>query len=300
MYHSPLSPSSSASQPNAAKRPGPLTLHKEPTPAASDMPPPHQGSSHPPAPPFSIITEAFPIPFHPDHEDPNPGPIDPFDLTLWRPELDAPVIPRPRDGEFASFILDELGRLGNPDPTSYPSLLLRLRQDTNRAKSCTHAWLRASAVNYRQDYRSESLTTLIRFRNNIAILRSNSSYARRNIADSLSRILSLKSPVPASDHSILHAANDALGAIGEVIIEFEPLLNHLDTTITRSRNKYIGMVDESVWAEAPDAATIAWSDDGEEVTLEASKGSGLVTTRDTSPARIPGHKGVIDISDDEG
>src|ERR1700679_4239349 len=89
------------------------TLHN--TPAAFSNAPlvPNHISPHPPAPPFSIIRVDFPNPLPSGDPDPNPGPIDPFDLTRWRPRHDTSIPPRPRDGEFASFILDKLGGMGN-------------------------------------------------------------------------------------------------------------------------------------------------------------------------------------------
>ena len=91
-------------------------------------------STHLPTPSCSILLDNFPNPRPTLDMLSDTGPVDQYDASLWQPDCTPSIPVRARDGEFEHFILDEQGRLRNPDPTSCLALLQQLKCDTNCVK----------------------------------------------------------------------------------------------------------------------------------------------------------------------
>jgi hypothetical protein len=195
-------------------------------------------SSPAPPPPSSILLDNFPDPHPFDGGHSNPGPVDPFDTSIWRPESLLSVPLRARDGEFQRFILDETGRMGNPGLTSYAALFMRLKHDANRVKSCCIVWERVSSINIRTRYFSGPLSDFISFRNNVAILRSNGNYSRQDVASTLGGISHLNA-TPESDTSIIRACGTGVALITTYMLEMEAYIACLDAIITHSSDEYL-------------------------------------------------------------
>ena len=237
-----------------------------------------------------------------DHPS-EPSPVDPYDLSLWQPSSDISVAPRARDGEFERFLLDDMTRIRCQDPNAYPSLLLRIKYDTNRAVSCLDAWHRANSINVRQHFYPKPLSKVTLFRNNLAILRSNSKYARCDVTGALADIFDLDAPVPCTDLAVIRAGNNVVAALGETILAVESLIGRLDIVITRSRNRYANLVEESDCVSELEEAAVVSSDDEEEygddndVDVKVESVEEVSQVQFPSLPLVPDEYGVIYITD---
>lgn len=260
-----------------------------------------RNSLHLPAPSSSALRESSPNFQSLKDLASEQCPVDPYDLSLWQPDSNAFVAPRARDGEFERFLLDEMARIGCQDPTAYPSLLLRLKYDTNRALSCVDAWHRADVIDIRQHFYPKPLSKLILFRNHLAILRSNSKYASYDVTGALADIFDLETFVPLTDLAIIRAGNNIVAALGESILAVEGLIARLDTIITRSRNRYTCLVEELDSAdELGEAAVMPSNEEGEcgkDDDVADVEEVDVSSVRFPSPPLTPNDDGVIYVSD---
>jgi hypothetical protein len=268
-------------------------------------------TSHTPAPPSSILLDDLSKPRAFLDPRSNADPVDPYDASLWWPGSPLSVPIRARDGEFERFIRDENGRLGYQDPTSCPALLMRLKRDVNRTKSCCTA--RAIGISAR--YASRPLLDLVDFRNDVAILRSNSNYSRRDVVGTLSGLTYLDAHLPESDIETIRQSHTAVTAVSESILAMEGLVTRLDAIIAHSCDEYQRTCRKSgISLDEDSAPVILLDDEGEEVGGEAEvvggrvadkveEGGGMVgkavdAKRTTLPTYVA-NDDVIDISDDE-
>jgi hypothetical protein len=205
-------------------------------------------------------------------------------------------------------MLDQEGRLGHQDPTSYPALLARLAWDVNRAKSCCFAWERAEATDIHKCYASEPLVDLIEFRNNVAILRSNSNYSRRDIIGALSGLTYIDAHPSQHDIETIRQSNTVVTVISESILAMESLITHLDATVAHSCSEYRRICQASDSPLDKGLAPVIFLDsEGEETSGEVEGiGMGQVADkvgdvkRTTLPTHVPvPDDDVIDISDSE-
>ena len=260
-------------------------------------------SLHLPAPSYAALRESFPDLCSPDDHPSEPSPVDPYDLSLWQPSSDISVAPRARDSEFERFLLDDMTRIRCQDPNAYPSLLLRIKYDTNRAVSCLDAWHRANSINVRQHFYPKPLSKVTLFRNNLAILRSNSKYARCDVTGALADIFDLDAPVPCTDLAVIRAGNNVVAALGETILAVESLIGRLDIVITRSRNRYASLVEESDCVSELEEAAVVSSDDEEEygddndVDVKVESVEEVSQVQFPSLPLVPDEYGVIYITD---
>jgi hypothetical protein len=262
-------------------------------------------SIHLPAPSFSILQEDFPERRPLTHPNSNPGPVDPHDLSLWKPGSVNSVPPRPRDSEFERFILDEMGRQGIVEPNSYSAITMRLGLDANRAKSCLHAWLRAEAVDVRKQFYSKPLSKIIRFRNHVAILRSNSNFAMIDVTASLNALFSLDTHVPNNDHDAIRTYNDIMVTLSELLLPMENLIDQLDIIITHSQSKYSALHGDKegivpvVPSDGEEGEEDADEDEDEEdIRVKAENTEvGLESPGTDHLSPIPRFLGVIEIMD---
>jgi hypothetical protein len=253
------------------------------------------------APPCAALLDDFPKPRK--FLDPlsHAGPVDPYDSTLWRPESSISVLVRPRDGEFEHFLLDENGCLGHRDLTPCQALMVRLKYDCNRAKSCCTAWERARTISIRARYSTRPLCDLIDLRNNIAILRSNTNYSRLDVVSVLSSITYLDTRPLKADAEIIRQSNTIVMSLGEHVLAMEDTITHFDAIIAHSRDEYlrsgkeISLVSEDDWVPVviPDN-----NDKGENV-VEGGSGETGVNSNAFPAAEAPPDDNVIDISDEE-
>ena len=189
-------------------------------------------------------------------------------------------------------MLDEVGRMGNYDRTSYPALFARLKYDFNHAKCCCIAWQRATAINFRARFYSNPLVDLIAFRNNVAILRSNIVYSRQDVVGTLGIISRLHTYIPQSDIPIIRCNNEIVALIGENILEMEALITHLDAVITHSRDEHLHTKDQLGAAEEGMAVVIPLDEEFDK------EEPGPAYARKLSPPLVPNEDGIIDLCED--
>jgi hypothetical protein len=207
---------------------------------------------------------------------------------------------RARDGEFQRFILDKDGRLGHQEPTSYPALLARLTHDVSRAKSCCFAWERAEATDIHERYASGPLVNLLDFQNNVAILRSNSNYSRRDIVGTLSGLTFLDARPSQHDTEIIRQSNAIVTVISESILAMENLITHLDATISHSCSEYQRACKASDSPLDKDLAPVVFLDgEGEgEVREEGAMTGRARNLKRITLTHVPDDN-IIDISDSD-
>jgi hypothetical protein len=191
----------------------------------------------------------------------NAGPVDPYDAALWHPgsHLSMPI--HARDGEFERFICNENGLLGIDDPTSYLALLMRLKRDMNWGKSCCIAWERAEAINIHTHFTLQPLVDLIDFRNNVAILHSNSNYARHDIVGTLSGITHLDTQPSKSDPAAIKASHIIMTALSNALLEMKNAIAHFNAIIEHSRDEHLRTKSQPSLAAEDNAALVKMLDE---------------------------------------
>ena len=222
----------------------------------------HTPARHSPAVPSPLLLDSFQNHRSFDNTDSNPGPVDPYDASLWHPESSLSVHVRARDDAFERLLFGKVNRACNLGATPYSTLFARLMYDFNRAKSCCVAWQRAKSINVRTQFYPKPLDHLITFRNNVAILRSNCSYSRQDVVTTLTSISQLDTPTPESDRPVIRASNGIIAIIGQHILDAEAFVACLDAVIIHSRDKHLSL-NESHTAEDSWVAVIPL-DNGEE------------------------------------
>jgi len=250
--------------------------------------------THVPAPPCSILLDNVPGRTLLDKRS-SAGPVDPYDATLWHPGSHPSVPIRARDGEFERFVRDENGLLGIDDPTSYLALLMRLKRDVNRGKSCCIAWERAEDININTQFAMQPLVDLINFRNDIAILRSNSNYSRRDIIGALSGITHFHTQPFESDFAAIKASHTVVTTLGDVMLEMENLIAHLDAIVEHSRDQHLHVKSKHAQAMEDSVVLAVMLDEGSGDEGSGDEGSVAAEVGDLS-ARQPNHEGIIDLS----
>ena len=193
---------------------------------------------------------------------------------------------------------------------------MRLTRNVNHVKSCSTAWRRAKAIDISARYASRPLLDLVDFRNDVAILRSNGNYSRREVIGTLSGLTYLDAHLPEPDIETIRQSHTAVTAVCESILAMEGLVTRLDAIIAHSRDEYQRTCRKSgIPLDEDSAPVILLDDEGEEVGREAEgvgggrvadkveDGGGMVgkavdAKRTTLPTYVT-NDDVIDISDDE-
>ena len=120
---------------------------------------------------------------------------------------------------------------------------------------------------------------------------------------SLNALFSLDTHVPNSDHDTIHAYNDIMVTLSELLLPMENLIDRLDIIIMRSQSKYLAL-----HGDKEDIVPVVPSDgeEGEEDADEDEEGIrvkaentevGLEPPGTGHLSPIPGFLGVIEIMD---